>query len=169
MYASYGVAVQPVQLESAADIGREELSYPLQPELREPRNLREAVAADDAKAQAAADAEAAKKLTQRDKARGAVNRVTGMPLAGPPPEIGGLIKVHSPYDVAAAIHAKLPNPRPNWAYDQDTTSMLPFYAPLVAQKKSILVFSGDVDVQTVPFAYTMGPARARARASLVAC
>jgi hypothetical protein len=58
-------------------------------------------------------------------------------------------------DVATAIHARLPNARPQWAYAMDTTSMLPYYAPLVSQQKSILVYSGDIDVQTVPFAYTI--------------
>jgi len=58
-------------------------------------------------------------------------------------------------DVALSVNAKLPNVRANWAYAQDTSSMLPYYAPLVAQKKSILVYSGDLDVNTVPFAYTL--------------
>ncbi len=57
--------------------------------------------------------------------------------------------------VVAAIHAQpAPNPS-NWAYDQNVGSMLPFYNELFAQKKRVLIYSGDVDIQTVPFAYTM--------------
>jgi serine carboxypeptidase-like clade 2 len=57
--------------------------------------------------------------------------------------------------VVAAIHAKpAPNPS-NWNYNQNIDSMLPYYKELIAQNKRILVYSGDVDIQTVPFAYTM--------------
>jgi serine carboxypeptidase-like clade 2 len=57
--------------------------------------------------------------------------------------------------VVAAIHAKPAQNPSNWAYNQNIGSMLPYYKELIAQNKRILVYSGDVDIQTVPFAYTM--------------
>jgi hypothetical protein len=43
-------------------------------------------------------------------------------------------------DVQTALHARAPDPRPNWAYDMNIKSMLPFYQPLVDQKKQILIY-----------------------------
>jgi len=61
--------------------------------------------------------------------------------------------------VQAAIHAK----KTKWApcsnkikYTRDTSSMIPFYQDIFKKKPSlhVLVYSGDVDIMTVPFGFT---------------
>ncbi len=82
--------------------------------------------------------------------------LTANPPAPCADNIGDLANAYlSDPSVVAAIHAKPAQNPSNWAYNQNIGSMLPYYKELVAQKKRVLVYSGDVDIATVPFAYTM--------------